>query len=74
MVGMISESKLPAVGASLLYFVTWQHRDFIGVDNAGLDALLLRREGPDRVQKSAGKDFRGTNSLKICVVTSHGLR
>ena len=46
MVGMISESKLAVVRASLSRFVTWQHSDFIGADNAGLHMSLLRREGP----------------------------
>jgi hypothetical protein len=40
-VGMISESKLAVVRASLSRFVTWQHSDFIGVDNARLHALRL---------------------------------
>jgi hypothetical protein len=48
MIRMISESRLHAVRASLSRFVTWQRRDYIGADNEGHHALLLRREGLDR--------------------------
>ena len=57
MVGMISESKLAVVRASLSRFVTWQHSDFIGADNAGLDALLLRRGGPREGAKKCWNGF-----------------
>jgi hypothetical protein len=57
---MISESKLPAVCVLLSCFVTCQRRDFLGAENAGLDALLLQRGGADGEEgrKGTWMDFR----------------
>jgi hypothetical protein len=48
-------------------FVTCQYSDYIGADNAGLHALLLRREGPDKEGelKDTGLDFRTIKRLKV---------
>jgi hypothetical protein len=66
MLGMISESKLPAVCVLLSCFVTCQRRDYLGADNAGLDALLLQRGGADGKEgrKGTGIDFRTIKSVK----------
>jgi hypothetical protein len=60
MLGMISESKLSAVCVFLSCFVTCQRRDYLGAENAGLDALLLQRGGADGEEwrKGTGIDFR----------------
>jgi hypothetical protein len=67
MLGMISESKLPAVYVLLSFFVTCQRRDYLGADNAGLDALLLQRGGADGEEgwKSTGIDFRTIKSPQV---------
>jgi hypothetical protein len=67
MSGMISESKSHSTRALLSRFVTRRCRDYIGADNAGLNALLLRRKGQDGegVQKDAVIDFRTSKSLDV---------
>ena len=47
--------------------MTCQRRDYIGADNAGLDALLLQRGGADGEEgwKGTGIDFRTTKSPHV---------
>jgi hypothetical protein len=67
MLGMIFESKLPAVYVLLSCFVTCQRRDYLGADNAGLDALLLQRGGGDgeEGQKATELDVRTIKSPRV---------
>jgi hypothetical protein len=67
MLGMISKSKLHAIRALLSGFVTCQRSDYIGADNAGLHALLLRREesGSEGTQRGTVMDFRTIKSLNV---------
>lgn len=67
MSGMIFESESDATLTSLPLFVTCQRSDYIGADNAGLDALLLRRTGSDEEgeQKGATMDFRAIKSVNV---------
>lgn len=58
------ESKLRAVRSSLSRFVTCRCSDYIGADNAGLHALLLRREGQGE-QKGTGMDLRTIKRLNV---------
>ena len=71
MVVMISESKLAVVRASLSRFVTWQHSDFIGADNAGLHIASYVTATKGRTERGCKEVLK---SLKICVACSHGLR
>jgi hypothetical protein len=63
---MIFESESDAIPASLPLFVTCQRSDYIGADNAGLYALLLRRTGPSEgEQKRAEMDFRAMKDVNV---------
>jgi len=57
MLGMISESKLPAVCVLLSCFMTCEPRDYLGADHAGLDALLLQRRGADGEEGRKGTEM-----------------
>lgn len=50
-------------------FVTCQRRDYLGADNAGLDALLLQRGGAD----VKGIDFRTINKSPNVVKDLYGV-
>jgi hypothetical protein len=66
MLGMISESKLPTVCVLLSCFVTCQRRDYLGAENAGLNALLLQRGADgEEGRKGTGIDFRTNKSLHV---------
>lgn len=47
--------------------MTCRYRDYVGADNAGLHALLLRRTGSDEEgeQKGAEMDLRTIKSLNV---------
>jgi hypothetical protein len=47
MLGMTFESESNAIRGLRSRFVTWRRSDYLGADNAGLHALLLRRTGSD---------------------------
>jgi hypothetical protein len=67
MLGMIFESESYTIHALLFLFVTWRRSDYVGADNAGLHALLLRRTGPDEEswRKDAEMDSRTIKSVKV---------
>jgi hypothetical protein len=67
MLGTISESKPPVVRDLLSCFVTCQRRDYLGADNAGLNALLLQRGGADGEEGRKGTeiDFRTIKSPDV---------
>jgi hypothetical protein len=64
---MISKSKLPAVCVLLSCFVTCQCRDYLGAENAGLDALLLQRGKADgeEGQRGTWMDFRAVRDPPV---------
>jgi hypothetical protein len=65
MLGMIFESKLPVVCVLLSCFVTCQHRDYLGAENAGLDALLLQRGDGEEGRKATWMDVRTIKSPDV---------
>ena len=63
---MIFESKLPAVCVLFSCFVTCQRRDYLGAENAGLDALLLQRGGDGKEELEATWiDVRAIKSPRV---------
>lgn len=63
---MIFESESDDIPASLPLGVTCWRSDYIGADNAGLHALLLRRTEPgEGGEKRAEMDMRAIKSVNV---------
>jgi hypothetical protein len=64
---MISKGKLCSICAQIPCSSTCRFSDYLGAENAGLHALLLRRTGAegDREREDAKVDLRTIQSLNV---------
>lgn len=67
MLVMISKSELLCICAQFPCSSKFRCSDYLGAENAGLHALLLRRTGSERdqEQEDANIDLRTMNSLNV---------